>query len=48
MRVAQDRQKFVQATMHKEVDHRQKVTHQEQMAAVKRKQASQKPPSKGK
>lgn len=48
MRVAQDRQKFVQDTMHKEVDHRQKVTHQEQMAAVKQKQASQKPPSKGK
>ena len=48
MRVAQDKQKFVQDTMHKEVDHRQKVTHQEHMAAVKRKQASQKPPSKGK
>lgn len=48
MRVAQDRQKFVQDTMHKEVDHRQKVTHQERMAAVKQKQASQKPPSKGK
>jgi chaperonin GroES len=48
MRVAQDKQKFVQDTMHKEVDHRQKVSHQEQMAAVKRKQASQKPPSKGK
>jgi hypothetical protein len=48
MRVAQDRQKFVQGTMHKEVDHRQKVSHQERMAAVKQKQASQKPPSKGK
>jgi chaperonin GroES len=48
MRVAQDRQKFVQDTMHKEVDHRQKVSHQERMAAVKQKQASQKPPSKGK
>jgi chaperonin GroES len=48
MRVAQDRQKFVQDTMHKEVDHRQKVVHQERMTAVKQKQASQKPPSKGK
>ena len=48
MRVAKDKQKFVQDTIHKEVDHRQKVSHQEQMAAVKRKQASQKPPSKGK
>jgi len=48
MRVAQDKQKFIQDTMHKEVDHRQKVSHQEQMATVKRKQASQKPPSKGK
>ena len=45
MRVAQDKQKFIQDTMHKEVDHRQKVTHQERMAAVKQKQASQKPPS---
>ena len=48
MQVAADKGKFIQETMHKEVDHRQKVTHQERMAAVKQKQASQKPPSKGK
>lgn len=48
MRVAQDKQKFVQDTIHKEVDHKQKVSHQEQMAAIKRKQAAQRPPSKGK
>lgn len=47
MRTAQDKQKFIQSTMHKEVDHRQKVSHQERMAAVKQKQAA-KQPSKGK
>lgn len=47
MRTARDKQKFIQSTMHKEVDHRQKVSHQERMAAVKQKQAA-KQPSKGK
>lgn len=49
MRTAQDKQKFIQDTMHKEVDHRQTVNHKEQMAAVQRKQAAKaKPTSKGK
>lgn len=47
MQVAQDKQKFIQDTMHGEVAHRQKVTHQERMAAVKRQQAA-KTSSKGK
>lgn len=42
MRTAQDKQKFIQDTMHKEVDHRQKVGHQQQMNSVKQKQASSK------
>ena len=44
-RVAQDKAKFIQETMHGEVAHRQQVTHQERMAAVKRQQAAT---SKGK
>jgi len=47
MRTAQDKQKFIQDTIHKEVDHRQNVTHQNQMASVKRQQSA-KPHSKGK
>jgi chaperonin GroES len=47
MQVAADKGKFIQETMHKEVDHRQKVSHDERMAAVKRQQAA-KQPSKGK
>ena len=47
MRTAQDKQKFIQETMHNEVAHRQKVTHQERMATVKKQQAT-KQPSKGK
>lgn len=47
MQVAQDKQKFIQDTMHKEVDHRQKVSHQERMASVKQQQAA-KTSSKGK
>jgi len=42
MQVAQDKQKFIQDTMHKEVANRQKVTHQERIATVKRQQASSK------
>jgi len=47
MQVAQDKQKFIQDTMHKEVDHRQQVTHKERMATVQRQKAA-KQPSKGK
>lgn len=47
MQVAQDKLKFVQETMHKEVANKQDVSHKEQLAAVKRKQAA-KAPSKGK
>jgi hypothetical protein len=41
--VATDKLKFVQQTMHKEVDHRQKVQHESEMARVKQKTAAQKP-----
>lgn len=47
MKTAQEHQKFAQETVHKEVNHRQQVSHAEQMAATKRKQA-EKPSSKGK
>ncbi len=47
MQVAQDKQKFIQDTVHNEVAHRQDVTHKERMATVKRQQAT-KQPSKGK
>ena len=42
MRTAQDKQKFIQDTMHKEIDHRQAVSHQQQMNSVKRQQQSSK------
>ncbi len=48
MRVAQDKQKFIQGLTHSEVNHRQKVTHQEKMANIKRQQAAKAKPSKGK
>jgi hypothetical protein len=41
--VAQDKLKFVQGTMHKEVDHRQKVQHESEMAKVKQRTAAAKP-----
>lgn len=41
--VAGDKMKFVQSTMHKEVDHRQKVQHESEMAKVKQKTAASKP-----
>lgn len=41
--VAQDKLKFVQGTMHKEVDHRQKVQHESEMAKVKQRSAAAKP-----
>lgn len=41
--VAADKLKFVQGTMHKEVDHRQKVQHESEMAKVKQRQAAAKP-----
>lgn len=47
MQVAQDRQQFIQDTMHKEVAHLQDVQHKERMATVQRQQAA-KQPSKGK
>ena len=47
MQVAKDRHQFIQDTMHKEVAHRQDVTHKERMASVQRQQAA-KQPSKGK
>jgi len=47
MRVAQDRQKFIQETMQGAVSHAQKVAQTEQMGHVKRQQA-RKQPSKGK
>jgi len=47
MRTAQDKQKFIQGTMHKEVAHRQDVTHKERMSQVKQTQAA-KQTSKGK
>ena len=47
MQVAADKQKFIQDTMHKEVAHRQDVTHKERMATVQRQQAT-KQTSKGK
>lgn len=42
--VAQDKLKFVQGTMHKEVDHQQKVRQQSEIAAVKKKTAVQSKP----
>lgn len=42
--VAQDKLKFVQGTMHKEVDHQQKVRQQSEMAEVKKKAAAQSKP----
>lgn len=47
MRTAQDKQKFIQETMHKEVAHRQSVVHKEQ-AAKQQQQATKAKPSKGK
>jgi len=47
MQVAQDKQKFIQDTMHKEVAHRQDLSHKERQAAAQRQQAA-KQPSKGK
>lgn len=38
--VAQDKMKFVQNTMHKQVDHQQKVQHESEMAKVKQKTAA--------
>ena len=38
--VAQDKLKFVQNTMHKQVDHQQKVQHESEMAKVKQKTAA--------
>ena len=47
--VAQDKLKFIQNTMHKEVDHKQNVAHKEALARVQRQQAAKpKPSSKGK
>ena len=47
--VAQDKLKFIQNTMHKEVDHKQNVAHKEALARVQRHQAAKpKPSSKGK
>ncbi len=45
--VAQDKLKFVQATMHTEVDHQQKVRHEQEMSKVKQKAAAAKPKPKG-
>lgn len=47
MQVAQDKLKFIQDTMHKEVANKQQVIHKERLNAVQRKQAA-KTPSKGK
>lgn len=47
MQVAADKHKFIQDTVHKEVAHRQDVTHKERMATVQRQQAA-KQTSKGK
>ena len=47
MQVAADKHKFIQDTMHKEVAHKQDVTHKERMATVQRQQAA-KQTSKGK
>jgi chaperonin GroES len=44
-KTAQDRQQFLQQTVHKEVAHRQDVSHKSEMAAVQRKQASMRPKS---
>ena len=46
--VAQDRHKFIQDTMHSQVQHQQKLSHSEQMAAVKRQQAAKAPQGKSK
>lgn len=48
MRTAQDKQKFIQSLTHKEVAHRQDVSHKEKMANVQRQQAAKAKPSKGK
>ena len=48
MQVAQDKAKFIQETMQKEVTHQQDRTHAEQMAKVKQAQAAKPKPSKGK
>ena len=48
MQVAKDKAEFVQKTMHKEVDHQQKVTHASQLAKVKQATAAKSKPSKGK
>jgi chaperonin GroES len=44
--IARDKMKFVQDTMHKEVDHTQKVRQTEEMGKVKQKQATKSPPKK--
>lgn len=47
--VAQDKLKFVQDTMHKEVQHSQNVNHKSEMGRIQRQQAAKpKPTSKGK
>ena len=48
MKTAQDRQKFNQGLLHKEVAHRQTISHKEQMAQTQRQQAAKSKPSKGK
>lgn len=48
MQVAQDKAKFIQSTMQKQVEHTQKVAHTEQMAKVKQATAAKPKPSKGK
>jgi hypothetical protein len=42
--VAADKLKFVQDTMHKEVDHSQKVKHTTEMAQIKQRAAAQSKP----
>ena len=42
-RVAQDKQKFIQETVHSELNHRQQMAHTESMAKVKQQQAAKGP-----
>ncbi len=46
MRTAQEKAKFIQETMHGAISHTQKLTQAQEMAAVKRKQASKGPTKK--
>ena len=48
MRTAQDKQKFIQGITHKEVEHRQNVSHKERMSQVQQRQAAKAKTSKGK